>query len=240
MELIGKLASNNTSNIGMLPSASKDISVKLSYQCINIINNKERLNGLKGSTKMKNMESLFKYQSHIYNVQMNSGVNHRGVKMRWNNKLFPSLNVINVETSPYGSKGILRHNHYWSDPKLGPGIVAIIIIPCSCHACTTILSLSWDSKTKEEVNQPRYGRVYNCKYSQIIGCYNNWIIIDFVDDGTYEEDYEHINLTIIYCNVMNMSLIIVEVKYGTIDANDYSCHGYYIIKFSAYLYTLQA
>ena len=53
MEIIGKLACNDTSNIGMLTSASKYVSVKISYQCIHIINNKEILNGLKGSTKMK-------------------------------------------------------------------------------------------------------------------------------------------------------------------------------------------
>ena len=39
---------------------------------------------------------------------------------------------------------------------------------------------------------------------------------------------------------MNMHLIITEVKYGAIDANDSSCHSYYIIKFSLYPYTLQA
>ena len=38
MELIGKLASNDTSNIGILPSASKDVSVKFAYQCIHILN----------------------------------------------------------------------------------------------------------------------------------------------------------------------------------------------------------
>ena len=58
------------------------------------------------------------------------------------------------------------------------GIVAIIIIPCSFHSCTTILSLSWNSKVKEDFNHPRYGRVYNCKYSQIIGCHNNFIIMN--------------------------------------------------------------
>ena len=35
-----------------------------------------------------------------------------------------------------------------------------------------------------------------------------------------------------------MSLIIMDVKYGTIDTDDSSCHGYYIIKFSLSLYTL--
>ena len=51
MEIIGKLASNDTSKIRILPSASKDISIKFSDQCIHIFNNKERLNGPKRSTK---------------------------------------------------------------------------------------------------------------------------------------------------------------------------------------------
>ena len=56
MELIGKLVSNYTSKIGMLPSASKYVSIKSAGQCIKIINNKEILNGLKGSTKTKKIE----------------------------------------------------------------------------------------------------------------------------------------------------------------------------------------
>ena len=74
---------------------------------------------------------------------------------------------------------MIRNYHYRSDPKIGPGIVAIRRIPCNTHACTIILSLSWDSKIKESVNQNRYGRVYNCKCYQIIGCNNNWIIMTF-------------------------------------------------------------
>ena len=73
------------------------------------------------------MES--KVSQSFYNVQRNSDVDHRGIKMIWNNKLFTSLNVINGKTFPYASKGILRHYHYWSDPKLSPGIVAIRRIP---------------------------------------------------------------------------------------------------------------
>ena len=54
MELICKLASNNnTSEIGRLPGASKDVSIKFSYHYINILNNKETSNGLKGSTKFQ-------------------------------------------------------------------------------------------------------------------------------------------------------------------------------------------
>ena len=65
MELISKLASNNTLKIEMLPSASKEVSIKFEDHCINIINNKEILNGLKGITKIQNRESLIKYQSRI-------------------------------------------------------------------------------------------------------------------------------------------------------------------------------
>ena len=40
-------------------------------------------------------------------------------------------------------------------------------------------------------------------------------------------------------NGMNMSLIIMEGNCVAIDTNDSSCRGYYIIKFSSSLYTLQ-
>ena len=52
MELIGKLSSNGTSKIEMLPSVSKDVSITFSDSCILIFNEKDRLNGLKGSTKI--------------------------------------------------------------------------------------------------------------------------------------------------------------------------------------------
>ena len=42
------------------------------------------------------------------------------------------------------------------------------------------------------------------------------------DDGTFEEYYEHINWTIIDGNLMNIYLIIIEMKYGAIGADDYS------------------
>ena len=54
MELIVKLASNNTSEIGMLPSSSKDVLIKFAYQYIHILNIKEILNGIKGSKNIQN------------------------------------------------------------------------------------------------------------------------------------------------------------------------------------------
>ena len=73
-----------------------------------------------------------------------------------------------------------------SDTKLGQVVVDIRIINCSCHYFTTKLSLPWDSKIKDACNQPRYGRVYDCKYYLIVESHNNWIIMNFTDDGTYD------------------------------------------------------
>ena len=47
LDLIGELASNDTSKIGMLNSALKYVSIKFSEQCLQVINNKDRLHGLK-------------------------------------------------------------------------------------------------------------------------------------------------------------------------------------------------
>ena len=39
---------------------------------------------------------------------------------------------------------------------------------------------------------------------------------------------------------MNMYLIIMKENFGAINADDSSCHGYYVINFSSSLYTFQA
>ena len=103
---------------------------------------KKDLTDSKVAPKYKKDEPLFKYQSRIYNVQRNSDISHRGMTMIWKNKPFLPLNVIKGKISTCGSKGILRHYHSCSDPKLGPGIFTTRIIPFSFHACTTILSVS--------------------------------------------------------------------------------------------------
>ena len=65
----------------MLPTASKDVFINFSDQCIHIVNNKAGLNRIKGNKKMQGRESLFKYKLTVYNVQMNSDVNHTIVRI---------------------------------------------------------------------------------------------------------------------------------------------------------------
>ena len=106
------------------------------------------MNGLKVSTKIKNRESLVKYQYSYYNVKRNDNFKHRGMTLRRNNTLFPSLNVTNKK-DPYRSKGVLRHYHYRSYKKSGQGVVDTRIIPCIFQGCTTQLYIPWVYKTKD-------------------------------------------------------------------------------------------
>ena len=66
-ELLGKIAINSISNIGIIPSASKDASIKFVEQFLHMINNKERLNGLKFIIKTQEIESLFNF-NNIYKI----------------------------------------------------------------------------------------------------------------------------------------------------------------------------
>ena len=63
--------------------------------------------------------------------------------------------------------------------------------------------------------------------------------MNFLDDVTYEVQYEQINRTILDGNVTTTSLIVSKVNYGDIDDDNNTCHGSYIIRFSLYPYTLQ-
>ena len=76
-------------------------------------------------------------------------------------KIVSIIECDNEKTAPYGSKGVLRHYHYRSHLKLGQGAVSVRRIPCGCQACTTQLSLPWNSKIKDACNQAKYERVYD-------------------------------------------------------------------------------
>ena len=63
--------------------------------------------------------------------------------------------------------------------------------------------------------------------------------MDSLGNWADEVDYEQTNRNILDGNVNNTPLIIYKWNYGAIDADDNSCHGYYIIIFSSSLYTSQ-
>ena len=64
------------------------------------------------------------------------------------------------------------------------------------------------------------------------------MIMNFIDGGIDTVEYEHINGKIIDDNVTKIVLVISKGNYGTIDAADTSCHGYYIKKDFPHLHIL--
>ena len=63
--------------------------------------------------------------------------------------------------------------------------------------------------------------------------------MNFIDDGTYEVEYEHTNRTITDGDYTNMEFITSKWNSGTINAEKKPCHSYYIIKISSSLYTFK-
>ena len=56
MEFIGKLASSDTSDSAIIPSASRDVFIIFVKHYIQIINDKNRFNGIKICTRMQKKE----------------------------------------------------------------------------------------------------------------------------------------------------------------------------------------
>ena len=54
-----------------------------------------------------------------------------------------------------------RTVQYLTAQKLVQVVVSVIIFSCSCHACTTQLSLPWDPKVKDTYSKPIYGSFFN-------------------------------------------------------------------------------
>ena len=86
---------------------------------------------------MKDIKPQSKYDSFLYNIQINHYVKNKGIKLIQNNKKFPPQNFINGKQSPYGIKGVIINYNYRENKKLGQRVVAVRIITWSGHAYQT-------------------------------------------------------------------------------------------------------
>ena len=152
---------------------------------------------------MKTRQYLFTFYSCFSNIK-NDDVRHRGMELQQKNK-FRSLNVINGKTTTCISKDVLRHCHYRSGTKLDQWVVYVRII----HVVAILVKIN--CIFLGILKHTRYTRVFNFKYYLIIGSCNHYIIINYLDDGKYEVDHEHINITILDANFINMLLMIKEI-----------------------------
>ena len=174
MELLGKLTSKEKSNTRILPSASKDGSI--CWMVLKVTQN------LKRENKNKILTIIYTVFKGITTLNIEE-LNGYGKTIIFTTECYYR------EKYPYVRKGFLRNYHYWDDPKLYQGGVDSRTIPWCCYDCTTQLYLTWDPKIKYACNNPRYGKIFNCKYSPIIRSHNNWFIMNFLEDETYDVEY---------------------------------------------------
>ena len=63
---------------------------------------------------------------------------------------------------------------------------------CSCIVIRNSMGLTWDPYLVLK-GQTRYSLVKKCKYYLILGEHNDWIMMDFIYKGTYDERYESVH-----------------------------------------------
>ena len=171
-------------------------------------------------SKSSKRENARKYSNKIYHIQKKEDVSYRNISMTWTKSKFPKLNIANGRNKVYGSGTVLSHYHYRFDPRIGHGKCAMRRIPCLCKHCLDTLDKKWISGECAE-DQPCYAPVLNCKYNQILGHYNNWIIMEFeVSENTNDDDIEDIHKSILTSIADAMGMLIKESTYGAVNAND--------------------
>ena len=89
---------------------------------------------------------------------------------------------------PYhGVNNVLTHYNIIWDPYLGIGRCEIKIISYLCIDFINVMDLSWDQYLVPKA-QPRYSSVKK-QYYPILGKHNDWVLMDYIDKVTYEEEY---------------------------------------------------
>ena len=86
-----------------------------------------------------------KWTERKYHVQDNADVELKDVRMYCNTNQFPELLFSGPHSKPHGARGLIKHYHLSFDLKLGMGVCAIILIPCACVACASMLDKPWIS-----------------------------------------------------------------------------------------------
>ena len=108
-----------------------------------------------------------KWTERKYHVQNNASVELKYVKMYCNKNQFPSLPFCSPHSKPHGARGMGKHYHLRFYTKLAMGECAILRIPCTCVACTSMLEKPCISGIPSD-KQERYKPVTKCTYWPVL------------------------------------------------------------------------
>ena len=136
---------------------------------------------------MKNKEYNQKYKERRHILHKSEYKNHIELKNKRNNKQFTKQNIAEVRKPYHGVNGILTCYHIRCDPYLGLGRYEIRIIPSDFIELINSVCLQWYPYLAPKY-QPRYSSVTQCKYYQILGKHNYWLMVYFIDNGTDDQE----------------------------------------------------
>ena len=150
----------------------------------------------------------------------------------------PELPFCDSHPKPHGSRGLGKNYHIHFDPNLGHYICAICRITCACVACKSMFDRPWISSFRS-TKQARYQPVINCTYWPVIGPYKNWYIIELTPKSITSEAFDEIHQVVLDGISENMASLVQLCIYGTIDTDDITTNGLYVIQFLSDAYTLK-
>ena len=186
--------------------------------------------GVIGQVKYRKRAIKIKWTDVEYHVQDDADVAPKYVRIYCDTNQFPALLFCGSYSKPRGSRELSKHYHIRFDPNLGHGICAIFRILFACVACTSMLDqqrISGIPSTK----QARYQPVINCTYWPVLGSYNNWNIIHLTPKSIPSEEFDEINSVVFEGISENMASLVQLGMYGSINTDDTTTNGFYVIQF---------
>ena len=125
-------------------TGTENKNVSLAKEFKDHLEGEHRQNGAIDQGKSRKIFMEREWTERKYHVQDNSVVELEDVKMYCNTNQFPELLFSGTYSKPHGEIGLRKHYHLRFDPKLGMGVCAILLIPCACVACKSMLDKPLD------------------------------------------------------------------------------------------------
>ena len=84
----------------------------------------------------------------------------------------------------------------------------------------------------ELTGKPFHQPVEDCTYWRVLGSFNNWNMIQFINKTTTNEYFDTLHKVVLDGLSENMSTLFQNGKYGAINTADPTTMGYCVVKFS--------
>ena len=112
--------------------------------------------------------------------------------MSWDYIDFPCNPVAHERYKTSWKNTIISNYNYRVDPNIGKGVCDIHQITCACQSCVDHIDndmiIYCDPSTQTD-----YDHVDNFQYNNVLEHYNDWTIMEFLDNNKTKEELYNIN-----------------------------------------------